>query len=223
MKQRVPSGTEITKNAYTHMHMHFPMQPVRAQTTNNFCTPPCAEITNEHVVPLGYLLTLMLLFMLIVLDRLAYTLGSPAGKALLHVGCASGVRWEGGLAPGWRGGCALPFAWASLAAGSTGARPKAGAKPQPKLALPASARFSLLPLPDSHSAALRSQLGLYFGYCLSLFWSPLASAGARAHLRTLILIKSASFVLSALQLRTGYPPPASYRWGVEQEQARLPS
>lgn len=45
----------------------------------------CAEITNEHVVPLGYLLTLILLFMLIVLDRVVYTLGSPLGKALLHV------------------------------------------------------------------------------------------------------------------------------------------
>ena len=39
------------------------------------------------MVPLGYLLTLMLLFLLLVLDRLAYTLGSPLGKALLH------LRW----------------------------------------------------------------------------------------------------------------------------------
>lgn len=54
------------------------------------CPPPPLhgppEITNDHVVPLGYLLTLMLLFLLLVLDRLAYTLGSPAGKAALHVG-----------------------------------------------------------------------------------------------------------------------------------------
>ena len=46
-----------------------------------------AEITSGNVVPLGYLLTLMLLFLLLVLDRLAYTLGSPLGKALLH------LRW----------------------------------------------------------------------------------------------------------------------------------
>eukprot|EP00887_Chlorella_sp_A99_P004668 scaffold4.g4668.t1 len=103
-----------------------------------------SEITNEHVVPLGYLLTLILLFLLLVLDRLVYTLGSPAGKAALHVG----------------------------------------------------------------------QLALYFWYCLSLFWSPMASAAARAHLRVLLLLKSPAFALSALQLRTGYPPPASYGNGM---------
>ena len=48
-----------------------------------------------------------------------------------------------------------------------------------------------------------SQLGLYFWYCLSLFWNPLASPSARAHLRALLLIKSPAFALSALQLRTG--------------------
>lgn len=45
--------------------------------------PHGAEITNEHVVPFGYLVTLMTLFMLIVLDRLFYTVGSPLGKSLL--------------------------------------------------------------------------------------------------------------------------------------------
>lgn len=34
-------------------------------------------------MPFGYLVTLMTLFMLIVLDRLFYTVGSPLGKSLL--------------------------------------------------------------------------------------------------------------------------------------------
>jgi hypothetical protein len=46
-----------------------------------------SDITTEHVVPLGYLLTLMTLFMFIVLDRVAYTLGSSAGKTALHTLC----------------------------------------------------------------------------------------------------------------------------------------
>lgn len=47
-------------------------------------TQSLSEITYEHVVPFKYLVTLIVLFMLIVLDRLFYTLGSPLGKALLH-------------------------------------------------------------------------------------------------------------------------------------------
>lgn len=43
------------------------------------------EITSQHVVPLGYLITLIILFVLIVMDRLVYTMGSQAGKAALHV------------------------------------------------------------------------------------------------------------------------------------------
>ena len=43
------------------------------------------EITSQHVVPLGYLITLIVLFVLIVMDRLVYTMGSQAGKAALHV------------------------------------------------------------------------------------------------------------------------------------------
>ncbi len=43
-------------------------------------------MTNEHMVPLGYLLTLMTLFMLIILDRVCYTLGTPLGKVILHCG-----------------------------------------------------------------------------------------------------------------------------------------
>lgn len=49
-------------------------------------------------------------------------------------------------------------------------------------------------------------------YALHLFWSPLeTSSGAKAHLRVFLLLRSISFALSTLQLRSGYPPPASYR------------
>ena len=37
-------------------------------------------------MPLGYLLCLMLLFLLLVLDRVCYTVASPLGKAVLHLG-----------------------------------------------------------------------------------------------------------------------------------------
>ena len=45
---------------------------------------------------------------------------------------------------------------------------------------------------------------------------PSAATGPppRDHLRILLALKSASFALSALQLRTGYPPPASYANGM---------
>jgi hypothetical protein len=43
------------------------------------------EITSQHVVPLGYLATLMVLFTFFILDRLVYTLGSQAGKGTLHL------------------------------------------------------------------------------------------------------------------------------------------
>ena len=47
---------------------------------------------------------------------------------------------------------------------------------------------------------------------LHLFWSPLeTSGGAKAHLRVFVLLRLISFALSTLQLRSGYPPPASYR------------
>ena len=49
---------------------------------------------------------------------------------------------------------------------------------------------------------------------MSLFWSPLTSPTAPACLRTLLLLRCASFALSALQLRAGYPPPASYANGM---------
>jgi hypothetical protein len=50
-------------------------------------TRSLAEITNEGgAVPLGYLVALGVLFALLVLDRVAYTVGSALGKALLHCG-----------------------------------------------------------------------------------------------------------------------------------------
>jgi hypothetical protein len=46
---------------------------------------------------------------------------------------------------------------------------------------------------------------------MTLFWSPLTGPTAHFHLRMVILLKSCSFAFNALQLRNGYPPPASYR------------
>ena len=54
-------------------------------------------------------------------------------------------------------------------------------------------------------------MALFYWYTLLLFWSGATSGGAKAHLRVLMAAKSASFALCALQLRNGYPPPASYR------------
>lgn len=59
---------------------------------------------------------------------------------------------------------------------------------------------------------LAGQAVLVYWYCLSLFWSPLEVSGAaRGHLRMFVALKSLVFVFSALQLRSGYPPPASYQ------------
>ncbi|PRW58918.1 piezo-type mechanosensitive ion channel-like protein isoform X1 [Chlorella sorokiniana] len=45
-----------------------------------------SDITSKHVIPLQYLATLLIVFALLVLDRVAYTLGSPLLKAALHTG-----------------------------------------------------------------------------------------------------------------------------------------
>lgn len=58
-------------------------------------TQSLSEITYEHVVPFKYLVTLIALFMLIILDRLVYTLGTPLGKALLHCTCVCEGRARG--------------------------------------------------------------------------------------------------------------------------------
>jgi len=56
-----------------------------------------------------------------------------------------------------------------------------------------------------------SQIVLFYWYCLSLFWSVRTSSTAKTHLRVILLLKSITFAFSALQLRSGYPSPASYR------------
>ena len=43
---------------------------------------PLADIAARQAIPLDYLLVLMALFGILVLDRLAYTLGAPLFKAL---------------------------------------------------------------------------------------------------------------------------------------------
>ena len=45
------------------------------------------DISDERVVPLDYLLSLIVLFMFLVLDRVFYTLGSPLGKVWTAVPC----------------------------------------------------------------------------------------------------------------------------------------
>ncbi len=59
---------------------------------------------------------------------------------------------------------------------------------------------------------LWAQMALFYYYTFSLFWSPFSSSTARNQLRLLMLMKTASFALSALQLRSGYPPRASFRY-----------
>lgn len=68
-----------------------------------------------------------------------------------------------------------------------------------------------IPAPSPPLAMPRSQLSIFSSYCMSLFWSPATSATAHAHLRVLMALNCMSLALSSLQLRSGYPPPASYR------------
>jgi hypothetical protein len=58
---------------------------------------------------------------------------------------------------------------------------------------------------------LVSQMVLFYWYCLTLFWSVHTGDTAKTHLRVILLLKSITFAFSALQLRSGYPSPASYR------------
>lgn len=123
-------------------------------TYNTLHCMPRADITSQHIVPLGYLLTLITLFMFIVFDRVAYTIGSPLAKSILHV----------------------------------------------------------------------SEMIVYFWYCSSLIWNSDASrsyfftkdlsTAPLGHIRAVLLLKCLSFAASALQLRSGYPPPASYSNGM---------
>ncbi len=47
-------------------------------------------------------------------------------------------------------------------------------------------------------------------HAMHLFWSPATGGTAKAHLRAWVALRALSFALSALQLRHGYPPKASY-------------
>jgi hypothetical protein len=105
-----------------------------------------ADLTDEKSLPWDYLTALLLLFVIQVVDRLVYSLGSHLGKALLLLG----------------------------------------------------------------------QLLLFVPLSMSLFWSPVASASTRQHVRVFMLLKSASWVSSALQLRSGFPPRASFDGGGRQ-------
>lgn len=57
------------------------------------------------------------------------------------------------------------------------------------------------------------QVGGTFAYVMRLYWSPTTLPGARWYLSMLCALRCVSFALNALQLRSGYPPPASYRAG----------
>lgn len=105
-----------------------------------------ADLTDEKSLPWDYLTALLLLFVIQVVDRLVYSLGSHLGKALLLLG----------------------------------------------------------------------QLLLFVPLSMSLFWSPVASASTRQHVRVFMLLKAASWVSSALQLRSGFPPRASFDGGGRQ-------
>lgn len=66
-------------------------------------------------------------------------------------------------------------------------------------------------MPCLQAVLLWTQMALFYYYTFSLFWSPFTGSKSRNQLRLLMLIKTASFALSALQLRSGYPPRASFR------------
>lgn len=65
---------------------------------------------------------------------------------------------------------------------------------------------------NAQALLLWTQMVLFYWYTMTLFWSPATSTTAKLHLRVLMALKSLSFTFSALQLRNGYPPPASYRY-----------
>lgn len=54
-------------------------------------------------------------------------------------------------------------------------------------------------------------MAIFYPFVMDLFWSANTGTHARSDLRIVLLLKTLSFTFSALQLRHGYPPPASYR------------
>eukprot|EP00775_Hariotina_reticulata_P007362 gene7362-7573_t len=113
-----------------------------------------ADLTDEKQLPWDYLSALLVLFVITVIDRLVYSLGSHLGKYLLLLG----------------------------------------------------------------------QLLLFIPSCMSLFWAPVgigssgnaASGTTREHLRVFIVLKACSWVTTCLQLRSGFPPRASFDGGGRQ-------
>jgi hypothetical protein len=71
---------------------------------------------------------------------------------------------------------------------------------------------------------LLGQLLLFIPACMSLFWAPggVGSSGSatsgttREHLRVFIVLKACSWVTTCLQLRSGFPPRASFDGGGRQ-------
>lgn len=59
---------------------------------------------------------------------------------------------------------------------------------------------------------LWGQLVLVAWNAMHLFWGPATGGAAKAHLRVWVALRALSFALSALQLRHGYPPQASYMY-----------
>lgn len=105
-----------------------------------------ADITDEKQLPWDYLSALIVLFLIMVCDRVFYALGSHLGKFVLFL----------------------------------------------------------------------MQLLLFIPFTMRLFWSPATGPLAHTHLRVFLLLKCVSFTLNALQLRSGFPPRASFDGGGRQ-------
>jgi hypothetical protein len=75
--------------------------------------------------------------------------------------------------------------------------------------------------------SLGSQLGHFLFYCIqavtvisssmALYWSPATGPTAHNHLRVFLGLKLVSFCLSGLQLKSGFPPRASFDGGGRQQ------
>lgn len=136
---------------------------------------PPADITAQ-VIPITIILALMALSGLLVADRVALALGSPALKAGLHLGSMALVL-----------AYSLALFWSPLTSAGKllrGAAVGCGARP--------------------------GQGGVRQGSSTGCSRLPGVPAGAQNDLRLLLLLKCASFALGALQLRSGYPPAASF-------------
>ncbi len=81
---------------------------------------------------------------------------------------------------------------------------------------PPSSLFTLhsqTPIHITQAALHYTQTATTFAYIMRLYWSQSTLPSARIYLSMLCVLRCVSFALNALQLRSGYPPPASYRAG----------